>query len=147
MQILEYHHDRLDLALAEEQVLHSLEGALALLGGIEPGPFTVLGRDVEESKQCGQRGLEPTIQGEDLAGNPLADLPPIVPLLDLEVALEQVDDRQVGRGLSEGHRARLQDQPAAGAVGVYELPVQARLADARLPHHGDDLSVSGAGPL
>ena len=55
-------------------------------------------------------------------------------VLDMAVALEQVDDREVGRGLAVGHRGALQHPPALGVVGVDELIDQARLAHPGLPH-------------
>jgi hypothetical protein len=66
----------------------------------------------------------------------------LVPLVDMEVVLEEVDDREVGRCLPVGDRAGLDDQPAVGAMGVRHLPDEAGLADTRLPHDGHDLAVS-----
>ena len=71
----------------------------------------------------------------------------VVPVLDLEVALEQVDDRQVAGRLAVGDGARLQDEPAVDAMGVRDLPDEPRLPDPRLPDEGDHLAVAGAGPL
>ena len=60
----------------------------------------------------------------------------------MAVALQQVDDGEVGRGLAVGHRGALQHPPALGAVGVDTLIHQARLAHARFPHQGDHLAVA-----
>ena len=60
---------------------------------------------------------------------------------DLEVALEEVDHREVRRGLAVRDRARLEDQPAVGPVGVGDLPDEARLPDAGLAHDRDHLAV------
>ena len=59
----------------------------------------------------------------------------------MAVALQQVDDREVGRGLAVGHRGALQHQPALRVVGVDELIDQARLAHARLAHQRHHLAM------
>ena len=50
---------------------------------------------------------------------------PRVTVLDPEVDLEEVDDRQIWRRLAVGHRAALDDEPAMGPMGVGNLPDQA----------------------
>ena len=52
----------------------------------------------------------------------LADASGLVAGLDLAIGLEEVDDRQVGRGLAVRDRAALEQEPAVRAVGVDELP-------------------------
>ena len=61
----------------------------------------------------------------------------------MAIALEQVHDGEVGRGLAIGHRGALQHPPALGAVGVDTLVHQARLAHARFPHQGHHLAMPG----
>src|SRR5262249_26046910 len=63
-------------------------------------------------------------------------------VFQVEIALEQVNDRQIGRGLAVGDRGALEHQPPPGAVGMDALVRQARLADARLPDHGHDLAMT-----
>ena len=92
VQVLEQHHERLDLALSEEKPLHSVQAGLPPLGRIEPLPFRLLRRDIQQREQGGQRGLEAPIEREDLAGDLLADLPAVVPPIDLEVGLEQINN-------------------------------------------------------
>ena len=41
---------------------------------------------------------------------------------------------------------RVQDEPALAAMGLHDLPDEARLADARLPDDGHDLTVTCGGP-
>ena len=67
-------------------------------------------------------------------------------VLHMAVALEQVDDREVGRGLAIRHRGALQHPPALRAVGVDALVDQARLAHAGLAHQGDHLAMARAAP-
>ena len=66
----------------------------------------------------------------------------VVALFDLEIGLEQIDDRAVGGGLSVRDRTRFQNQRTVHAVGMSEFVEQARLAHARLSHHRDDLAMS-----
>jgi hypothetical protein len=63
-----------------------------------------------------------------------------------EVGLQQIDDWQVGRSLAVRDRERLQHYPF-GLRGGFELKQQPRLAHPRISHRGNDLSVTGLGPL
>ena len=62
-------------------------------------------------------------------------------VVHVEVGLEEIDDRQVAGRLAVGHRARLQNEPVLGAVGVGELVDEAGLPHAGLPHNGDELAA------
>jgi hypothetical protein len=66
----------------------------------------------------------------------------IVAIADLEVALEQVDYRQVAGGLAVGHRRALHEQPALHPMRVSELVGEPRLAHARLAHDGHHLAAA-----
>ena len=118
-----------------------------VLGGIERLPGLIVHGDVEQGEEGRKQRLQALVQGQQLAGDLLANLPGVVAALDAEVGLEQVDDRQIGRRLAVGHRTAFQDQPALGSVGMGELVEQARLADTGLADHGDDLAVAAAGPV
>src|SRR5262245_170739 len=63
-------------------------------------------------------------------------------LRDLEVRLEKINDGQVTGGLAIRQGAGLQDEPVLGAVGVGELVDKPGLADACLPHDGNELPVA-----
>ena len=147
VKVLEDQQHGLGAALPEQHALDRVERALASLARIEPLPLRVLHRHVEQPEKRGQRGLESPIERQDLAGELLVHLAPSVPVVDPEVALEEIDHRQVGGGLAVGHRARLQHEPAVRPVGVGQFPEQARLADAGLAHGGDHLAVALAGAL
>jgi hypothetical protein len=54
VQVLEDHEDGLRLALAEQEVLDRVEGALAALRGIERLPVGLIDGHVEEGQQGGQ---------------------------------------------------------------------------------------------
>jgi len=147
VQVLEDHHQRLDLALAQQQALDRVERLLAPLGRIEGVPGRLVHRHVEERQEGGHGGRERRGERQDLPRDLLPDLPRVVAALDLEVAAEQLDHGQVGGGLAVGDRGGLHDEPAVHAVGVGELPEEARLAHARLPDHGDHLAVAQARPV
>ena len=143
VQILERQAHGLDLAFPEEEALERLQGALAALGRIEGLPLGIRDRHVQESEERGQGRLQRRIQRDQLAGEFLRDLPRVVAGLDLEVRPEEVDDRQIGRGLAVGGRAGFEDEPAVRAMGMDELPEQPGLAHAGLAHHSHDLAVTG----
>src|SRR5687767_10063125 len=67
----------------------------------------------------------------------------IVALVEVTVALEQVDYREVRCGLAIRHRSALQHEPALGGVGMYKLIDQARLAHTCLTHQCHYLAVPG----
>src|SRR5262245_42614445 len=72
------------------------------------------------------------------SGELLAYPSPVVTVLDLQVGLEQVEDRQIGGGLAIGGRATFQQEPALGTRRIGELVKEAGLPDSRLPndcHH------------
>ena len=62
-------------------------------------------------------------------------------VLDVGIALEQVDDREVRRGPAVGHRGAFQHAPALGGVAVHELIHQARLAHPGLAEQGHELAL------
>jgi hypothetical protein len=68
-------------------------------------------------------------------------------MLDLEVALEEVDHRQEARRLAVRDGGAFERQPALQAVRVGELIEQPRLTHARLAHHRDHLTVTVFGEL
>ncbi len=107
MQVLEDHEERLHLALAEQEALDGVQGKLAAAGRIDRLPLGVLDGYVQERQQRGQGRLEGPVQREELAGYLLPDLAMGFAVTHLEVALEEIDDRQVAGGLAVGHGARL----------------------------------------
>ena len=107
MQVLEDDEERLVLTLTEQQVLDRVEHALAALSGIERLPRSVLDLHVEQGQQGWQGRLQRAVQGEQLARHLLANLAMGLALVDLEVSLEEIYDRQVASGLAIGHGARL----------------------------------------
>ena len=58
-----------------------------------------------------------------------------------QIALEEVDHREVGRGLAVRDGAGLENQPAVGPVGVGHLPDEPRFSDAWLADNRHHLAV------
>ena len=69
----------------------------------------------------------------------------VVPVLHLDIPLQQVNNREVRRRLAIGHRGALQHPPLPRAVGVHELIHQARLAHPGFADHADHLTVASLG--
>ena len=132
MQILEDHEQRLLAGFPKQQFFDSIEGVLAALAGLEHLPRGVVHGQIEQRQQRRQRRLKRTVEREQLARHLLADLARVVSVLDLQVALEEVDHRQVAHLLAVGDRCGLGDQPALQRGSVDGFVNEARLADPRL---------------
>src|SRR4029453_9732092 len=74
-----------------------------------------------------------------------ADLAQVVAVPYLEVALQEVYDRQVAGGLAVGDRGALEGEPALQTMRVGELVGEPRLAHPGLAHDGDHLPVARTG--
>ena len=81
------------------------------------------------------------LQRDQFAGDFVADLPLFITVVNVEVALEQVDDRQIGGGLAIGGRRALQQEPALRARSLGELVEETGLADPRFPDDRHHLAV------
>jgi hypothetical protein len=110
-------------------------------------PLSILDRHVQEGEEGRQGRPESRIQGDELAGELLADPPAVIAVVDLEVGPEQVTHGEVGGGLAVGDRAAFEDEPVAGVRGADELVDQTGLAYPGLPNHRHHLAVVGAGTL
>src|SRR5262245_45818611 len=142
VEILEQDQERLYLALAQEQSLDAIERPLASLRRVEPFPLGIVGGQVEQPQQRRERGLEGSIERQELPRHFLEDLAGVIAVLDLKVGAEEIDDRQNRGRLAIRDRAALDHEPALGAMRAREVPVQAGLADARLAEDPDDLSAT-----
>src|SRR5207245_6204414 len=129
------------------KVLDRVEGASASLARMQSPPLRVVNRKVEQCEEDWQHGFEGTIEGKQLVGDLCANVVVVVAVLDVEVCLEEVDDREVGRGLAIGDRAAFEDEPAGHRLGMGEFPEETGLAHSRLADGGDDLAVADASPL
>src|SRR5262249_39525912 len=99
VQILAYQEEGLLLALAQQHPLEGIEGPLAALRGIKLREHAVLWQDIEECEQRRDRVLEGRIECQYLSGNLRAHGADIVTLLDMAIAFEHIDDREIGRRL------------------------------------------------
>jgi hypothetical protein len=121
VEVLEDHEEGLLSGFPQQQPLHGVERALATCSRVERLPRGVVRGHVEQGQQRRQRRLQGFVQGEQLAHHLLPDLAQVVPVLDLEVALEEVDHGQVACRLAVRDRGALDGEPALQAVGVGEL--------------------------
>ena len=103
VQILEDQQQRLHLALAQQHALERLERALAALWGLERAEGAVVGQDVQQPEEGGDGLLQGLVQRQHLPGDLGADGARLIGVLDVDVALEQVHDREVRGGLAVGH--------------------------------------------
>src|SRR5260370_2928698 len=116
VQILEQDHDRLHLALTEQQALAAVEGPLTALGRLQLLPLAILDAYIPKPQERRRGGFECPIEGKDLARELLPDLARLIARLDLEIGPEQVDDGEKRRRLTVGDGAALNDPPAFRAI-------------------------------
>ena len=62
-------------------------------------------------------------------------------VIDMTIALEQVDHGEIGRRLAVGHGGTLEYRPPLGVVRVDELVYQALFPHAGLPDYGRHLAM------
>ena len=122
--------------------VRNVDKGFAFMVATQDKGVRVLHGNVQEPEESGQTGFESSIQGKYFACYFLADLAAVIVRLDLEVGLEQIDNRQIRGGLAVGHRPAFHDQPAMGSMRVGELPIQPGLADAGFTDYRYDLTVS-----
>jgi hypothetical protein len=83
VEVLQDDEQRLDLALADEEVLDRLQDPLTALWRVSRQPRGVVHRHVQQRQDCGHRGLKALVQRQELASDLLADSPRVVLVLDL----------------------------------------------------------------
>src|SRR5215475_6116225 len=110
-------------------------------------PRPVIGRHVEQTQQGRQGRFQGFIEGNDSTRHLCSDLAQVVSVLDLEVALEELDDGQIARSLGVGDTSTPQYEPALQRMRVGKFIGKARLAHASLAHEGGNLAATFAGKL
>ena len=125
VQVLDDEQQGLHLAFPQQDALERVQGALAALGGLERLPRRVLDRHIEQRQERWRGGREGVIEAAEVSGHLVADRRQIIAVVEVEVALEQVDDRAIGGGLAVGGPLRLQDQPRLRQGATDELVAQA----------------------
>ena len=116
-------------------------------GGSKLAKRAVLRQGVQQRQQRRQGVLEGLVQRQHLPREPGPPGAGVVRVLDLGIALEQVDDGEVGRGFAVGHRGALQHAPALRVLGMDALIDQAGLAHPGFAHHRHHLAVPCRRPL
>jgi len=92
VEVFDDEEERLRSGLAQEQhPLRVVDGALPTGRRVERLPSTVVDVHVEKGQKRWQRRLQRPIEGQQLSRYFLADFAEVVPVLDHEIALEQVD--------------------------------------------------------
>ena len=100
VQVFEDDQQRLHLALPQQEPLHRVQGAPAALGRIERRPLRVIGRHVEQRQERRQTAFLRAVQRQELPRQLLAHRARAVAVFDGEVALEEIDHRQIRRRLA-----------------------------------------------
>jgi hypothetical protein len=144
VQVLEDEEQRLIAAFAEEHEANGLRRQRAAPSQVELHEFMIPGQRVEEPQERGDHVLEPLVERDDHAGDLGAHVARVVPIGELEVAPEEIDQGKIGRGLAVGDRGRLEDAPARRAMRAEELVEEPRFPDARLAHHRHELAAAGS---
>jgi len=81
------------------------------LGRLERLPLGVFDRQIEEGEE-GRRGeCEGVIEALEVCAHLVAEGRPILAVVEVEVALEQVDERSIRGGLAVRGPLRVQDAP------------------------------------
>src|SRR5262249_22676151 len=91
--------------------------------------------------------LEGGVERQHLPGDLGPNGARVVALLHVAVALEQVDDWEVGRGLAIRHHGPVAAHPPRRVVAMHDPIAQAPPPPPRLPDHGHDLTMPRSGPL
>src|SRR5262249_5498413 len=141
VQVFADQQQRLHLTFAQQHTLECLERALTPLRWIQTQERAVLRQDIQQREQRRDSVLKSGIERQYLPRYLGPDGAGVVALLDMGIALEQVNHREIWRGLAIGHRGTLQHQPPLRAVGVDEFVDQARLADASFADQGHRLAL------
>src|SRR5262249_47710424 len=147
VQVFEDQQQRLYLAFAQQHALEGVEGALTPLRRLELLERTVLWEDVQQGEERRERLLQRLVERQHLPGDLGTDGARLIPLLDMRIALEQVNDREIWRSFAIGHRGTFEHQPALGVVGMDNLIGQTRLPYTSLANNRYHLAVTRVGSL
>src|SRR4029450_2921551 len=105
----------------------------------------ILDHYLQKRQEGWQSRPESLIEREQLAGNLLTDASRIIALFDLEVDVEQIDEREISCGLPVRHGRSPGGEPALGPMGMDKLVVQSSFPHPWLPYHGHHLTMPGPG--
>src|SRR5262245_59588857 len=137
VQVLHDQEKRLDLALPEPYTRDRVDRTLTALDGVERVPCGIVRGYVGQREQRGEHRLQGFVQGQQRAGHLPADVPDTIPVVDPEVAFQQIDDRQVARPPAVRRHGALEDPPALEPMRAEKFVQESRLANARVSDDGD----------
>ena len=146
MQILDHQNERALPCFTQEQTNDGVERARSPELRVHAGEALFIVLDLQQRIEIGEGGLERCIQVGDPFRYPVPPRRRIVSLGDSEIAMQQLDHRQVRRPLAVRDRGRLEDRPVSACLRL-EFEDEPRLSHARFGHEGDKLSGSGLGEL
>jgi len=102
-------------------LLDRVECAAAALRRIECVPLRIVRRHVEQGLYRWQHWLRSAVEREQLARHLLPYSPRVVLGIDLEVAVEKLDDGKIRGSLAVGDRGAFENQPALQVERMGEL--------------------------
>ena len=102
MQILKDQYERLDLAFTQQHALQGVERALAALRRVKRQKGAVVREGIQQPQQRWNRHLEGRVERQHLPGHLGAGRARVVAVLQVAVPPEEVEHREVGRGLAVG---------------------------------------------
>jgi len=88
----------LNQALPEEQPLQGIERPLPPLRGFEHTEVVLFGQGVQQPEDGRHRVFERLVQRQEVAGDLGPDRARIVPVVDPQIAPQEIDDGEVGGG-------------------------------------------------
>src|SRR5437016_10322455 len=131
-------------ALAEQHLRECGKDPLAPDAGVHLPERSGRLRHTEEVVQVGKRPLESWIEAHHLQSQLFPPRRFIVLVTDLEITVEERDERKVGSRLAVRYARCLEEERIAGEKG-FHLVEEPGLADARVADDGDDVPSTLAG--
>src|SRR5262245_14962595 len=100
MQVLEEEHEWLIQTLPQEQSFERLKRAPAANLRVHLLQEGGLLLNAQQDREIGECVFQVAVEAQDSANHALASHPFVIRRLNLEVALQQLDQRQIGRGFA-----------------------------------------------
>src|SRR5262245_32839207 len=104
VQIFKDQEQRLHLTFAQQYALECGERALPPQLRIKPQKWAIGGQRIQESQQRRNSLLQGFVQGQEVSSDLGPDGARVIAILDVDIALQQVHNREVGGGLAVRYR-------------------------------------------
>jgi hypothetical protein len=117
------------------------------LGRLEVPKAVLLRQGVEKPENGRDHVLQCLVQGEQVPGGLGANGASVITLVDTEIRLQKIGDREIAGDLAIGDRAGLEGPTTGETVGVRQLVEEAGLAHACFAHDSHDLAVAALRPF